>query len=109
VADEVAALNHPHTCQIFDLGPDYPVLEYIEGQPFLSQAKPGPLAAEEAVRLAAEIAEALDAAHRKGMVHRDLKPANAGLSSLGATSYAQPPHARRSTSAKSRKSKRHAL
>jgi TolB-like protein/tRNA A-37 threonylcarbamoyl transferase component Bud32/Tfp pilus assembly protein PilF len=75
-ARAIAALNHPHICQIFDIGPDYLVLEYIEGQPLLSQTKPGPLAVEEAVRLATQIAEALSAAHRKGVVHRDLKPAN---------------------------------
>ncbi len=75
-ARAIAALNHPHICQIFDIGPDYLVLEYIDGQPLLSQAKPGPLEVEEAVRLARQIAEALDAAHRKGVVHRDLKPAN---------------------------------
>src|SRR6202521_5084288 len=65
-ARAIAALNHPHICQIFDIGPDYLVLEYIEGQPLK-----GPQAVEEAVRLAAQIAEALDAAHRKGVVHRD--------------------------------------
>jgi serine/threonine protein kinase len=70
-ARAIAALNHPHICQIHDIGPDYFVLEYIEGQPLK-----GPQAVEEAVRLAAEIAQALDAAHRKGLVHRDLKPAN---------------------------------
>ncbi len=75
-ARAIAALNHPHICQIFDIGPDYLVLEYIDGQPLLSQANPGPLEVEEAVRLARQIAEALDAAHRKGVVHRDLKPAN---------------------------------
>src|SRR6202795_2460069 len=70
-ARAIAALNHPHICQIFDIGPDYLVLEYIEGQPLK-----GPQAVEEAVRLAGQIAEALDTAHRKGVVHRDLKPAN---------------------------------
>jgi TolB-like protein len=70
-ARAIAALNHPHICQIFDIGPDYLVLEYIEGKPLK-----GPAPANEALRLAAQIAEALDAAHRKGVVHRDLKPAN---------------------------------
>ena len=64
-------MNHPHICQIFDIGPDYLVLEYIDGRPLK-----GPAPADEALRLAAQIAEALDAAHRKGVVHRDLKPAN---------------------------------
>src|SRR5260221_223248 len=70
-ARAIAALNHPHICQIYDVGPDYLVMEYIEGQPLKS-----PLPPDEAVRLAIQIAEALEAAHRKGVIHRDLKPAN---------------------------------
>jgi serine/threonine protein kinase len=70
-ARAIAALNHPHICQIHDIGPDYLVLEYIEGRPLK-----GPYEVEEAVRLATQISEALDAAHRKGVVHRDLKPTN---------------------------------
>ncbi len=77
-ARAIAALNHPHICQIFDIGPDYLVLEYIEGQPLR-----GPQTVEEAARLAGQIAEALDAAHRKGVVHRDLKPANIMVTSEG--------------------------
>jgi TolB-like protein/tRNA A-37 threonylcarbamoyl transferase component Bud32 len=77
-ARAIAAMNHPHICQIHDIGPDYLVLEYIDGQPLK-----GPLAAEEAMRLATQIAEALDAAHRKRVVHRDLKPANIMVTSEG--------------------------
>jgi serine/threonine protein kinase/Tfp pilus assembly protein PilF len=74
----IAGLNHPHICQIHDIGPDYLVLEYIEGQPLK-----GPLDVEEAVRLAGQIAEALDTMHRKGVVHRDLKPANIMVTAEG--------------------------
>ena len=70
-ARAVAALNHPHICTLHDVGPDYLVMEYIEGQPLK-----GPLPLADALRFAAQIAEALDAAHKKGITHRDLKPAN---------------------------------
>ena len=77
-ARAIAALNHPHICQIHDIGPDYLVLEYIEGQTLQ-----GAQSVEESIRLATQIAEALDAAHRKGVVHRDLKPANIMVTSEG--------------------------
>jgi len=77
-ARAIAALNHTHICQIYDIGPDYLVLEYIEGQRL-----EGPRAAEEAVRLAVQIVEALDAAHSRGVIHRDLKPANIMVTSEG--------------------------
>jgi Tol biopolymer transport system component/predicted Ser/Thr protein kinase len=70
-ARAVAALNHPHICQLYDVGPDYLVMEFVEGVPLK-----GPLPAAKAVEYAGQILEALDAAHRKGIVHRDLKPAN---------------------------------
>lgn len=67
----IAALNHPHICRLYDVGPDYLVMEYIEGKPLS-----GPLAVEEAQRLATQIAAALCEAHRRGILHRDMKPAN---------------------------------
>ena len=70
-ARAVAALNHPHICQIYDVGPGYLVLEYVQG----AQLR-GPLPTEEAVRLALQIAGALEAAHQRGILHRDLKPGN---------------------------------
>jgi len=70
-ARSVAALNHPNICQLFDIGPDYLVLEYVEGTPLSS-----PLPETEAVRLAIQIAAALEIAHKKGIIHRDLKPSN---------------------------------
>jgi Tol biopolymer transport system component/predicted Ser/Thr protein kinase len=70
-ARAVAALNHPHLCTLHDVGPDYLVMEYVEGQPLK-----GPLPVEKAVEYARQILDALDAAHRIGIVHRDLKPAN---------------------------------
>jgi serine/threonine protein kinase len=70
-AEAVAALNHPHICTLHDIGPDYLVMEFVEGQPLK-----GPLPVERAVEYARQILDALDAAHRMGIVHRDLKPAN---------------------------------
>jgi Tol biopolymer transport system component/tRNA A-37 threonylcarbamoyl transferase component Bud32 len=70
-AEAVAALNHPHICTLYDVGPDYLVMEYVEGQ-----SLKGPLPVERAAEYARQILDALDAAHRMGIVHRDLKPAN---------------------------------
>jgi tetratricopeptide (TPR) repeat protein/predicted Ser/Thr protein kinase len=77
-ARAIAALNHPHICQLYDVGPDYLVMEYIEGTPLN-----GPLPLDEALRYADQICDALEAAHRKGIVHRDLKPGNILLSNYG--------------------------
>ena len=71
-------MNHPHICQIHDVGPGYLVLEYIDGNPLR-----GPLPAPDAVRLALQIADALHVAHQKGILHRDLKPANILVTSDG--------------------------
>jgi Tol biopolymer transport system component/tRNA A-37 threonylcarbamoyl transferase component Bud32 len=70
-ARAVAALNHPHICQLYDVGPDYLVMEYVEG----AEIK-GPLPLDQALALAIQLAGALEAAHSKGITHRDLKPAN---------------------------------
>jgi TolB-like protein/Tfp pilus assembly protein PilF/predicted Ser/Thr protein kinase len=70
-ARAIASLNHPHICQLYDIGPGYLVLEYIDGAPLR-----GPVAAPEAVRQAIQIARALEAAHDRGILHRDLKPTN---------------------------------
>jgi eukaryotic-like serine/threonine-protein kinase len=78
-ARAIAALNHPHICQIYDVGPDYLVMEYVDGAPVR-----GPLSAEDAVRLALQIADALEEAHARGILHRDLKPANILVTGKGA-------------------------
>src|SRR5881275_2591802 len=78
-ARAVAALNHPNICALYDVGTNYLVMEYIEG-PTLA----GPMPLAEALPIARQIAEALEAAHEKGIVHRDLKPANIKVRSDGA-------------------------
>src|SRR5580700_4815528 len=70
-ATVVASLNHPHICQLYDVGPNYLVMEFVEGSPL-----GGPLPPTKAVEYAAQILDALNTAHRKGIVHRDLKPDN---------------------------------
>ena len=77
-ARAISALNHPHICTLYDIGPDYLVMEYVEGSPLK-----GPMPTERALPIAAAIADALDAAHRKGIVHRDLKPGNILLTESG--------------------------
>ena len=70
-ARAIAALNHTNICTLYDVGPDYLVMEYVEGQEIK-----GPLPLDQALALAIQLAGALEAAHRKGITHRDLKPAN---------------------------------
>ena len=70
-ARAVAALNHPNICTLYDVGPNYLVMEYVEGDTLR-----GPLPPDEALKIARQIVTALDEAHSKGIVHRDLKPGN---------------------------------
>src|SRR5499425_3327151 len=78
-ARAIAALNHPHICTLHDVGPDYLVMEFVEGPSLADRIAHGPVALDEALRIARQIADALDAAHSRGIVHRDLKPANVKL------------------------------
>ncbi len=87
-ARAISQLNHPHICTLYDIGTqagiDYLVLEYLEGQTLADRLLAGPLSVEETVRIATQICDALDRAHRAGFVHRDLKPANVMLTKSGA-------------------------
>ncbi len=77
-AQAIAALNHPNICQLYDVGPNYLVMEYIDGAPLK-----GPLPVDQTLKFAAQICDALDAAHKKGITHRDLKPANILVTKAG--------------------------
>ena len=78
-ARAVAALNHPNICTLHDVGPNYLVMELVEGPTLADRIARGPIAVDETLRIARQVADALATAHDKGIVHRDLKPANIKL------------------------------
>ena len=86
-AQATAALNHPHICTLYDVGEQdgasYLVMEFVEGQTLASRLREGPLPLDQLLRRAAEISQALAAAHERGIIHRDLKPANLMLTAAG--------------------------
>src|SRR5262249_1484143 len=69
----IASLNHPNICTLYDVGPNYLVMELIEGPTLGERIRQGAIAFPEAVNIVRQIAEALEAAHEKGVIHRDLK------------------------------------
>jgi len=77
-ARAIASLNHPNICTLYDVGPNYLVMELIDGETLR-----GPLPLETATAYARQIAEGLDAAHERGIIHRDLKPSNIKVTSGG--------------------------
>ncbi|MCI0659199.1 MAG: WD40 repeat domain-containing serine/threonine protein kinase, partial [Acidobacteria bacterium] len=87
-ARAVSSLNHPHICTLYDIGRqdgiDFLVMEYLEGETLADRLAKGPLPLPLVLRTAMEIADALDKAHRQGVVHRDLKPGNVMLTKSGA-------------------------
>jgi serine/threonine protein kinase len=78
-ARAVAALNHPNICTIYDVGPNFLVMEYVEGRTLAERIQQGAIPVSEALSIARQIVLALEAAHERGVVHRDLKPANIKL------------------------------
>jgi Tol biopolymer transport system component len=82
-ARAIAALNHPHICTLHDVGPNYLVMELVEGEALSALLRKGALPIESVLRYGAQIAEALTAAHEKGVIHRDLKPGNVMLTKAG--------------------------
>jgi serine/threonine-protein kinase len=82
-ARTVASLNHPNICTLHDIGPGYLVMEMIEGETLAALIAKGALPLDQAIRFAAQIADALDRAHRAGVTHRDVKPQNIMLTRDG--------------------------
>ena len=88
-AQAVAALDHPSICVVHDVGVDptgrpFMVMQYVEGETLAARLARGPLPARDALRICAQIAEALGTAHKRGIVHRDLKPHNVMITPSGA-------------------------
>src|SRR5712692_7099135 len=79
-ARAIAALNHTNICHLYDVGPDYLVMEYIEGMDLR-----GPLDFDDALPIIRQLIDGIEAAHEKNIIHRDLKPANIMVSALMAT------------------------
>jgi serine/threonine protein kinase len=82
-ARAISALNHPNICTLYDVGPNYLVMELVEGETLASRLKKGALSIEMVSRYGAQIADALAAAHAQGIVHRDLKPGNIMITKAG--------------------------
>jgi eukaryotic-like serine/threonine-protein kinase len=87
-ARAISSLHHPHICSLHDIGrqdgADYLVMEFIEGEPLDKRFERGSMPLDEALKVAIQIADALDQAHHNGVIHRDLKPANVMLTTTGA-------------------------
>src|ERR1044071_8699877 len=75
-ARAISSLNHPHICTLHDVGPNYLVMELVDGETIAARLKSGPLPATTVLLYASQIAAALAEAHDKGIVHRDVKPGN---------------------------------
>src|SRR5687767_8322012 len=82
-ARAIAQLNHPHICTLHDVGPNYLVMELVEGETLSARLKKGDIPMDQVQRYGAEIADALAAAHAKGITHRGLKPANIMITKAG--------------------------
>jgi serine/threonine protein kinase len=82
-ARAIASLNHPNICTLHDVGPNYLLMELVEGETIAVRLKSGPFPMNAALLYASQILAALAEAHSKGVVHRDLKPANLMISKSG--------------------------
>src|SRR5215468_2226581 len=82
-ARAISSLNHPNVCTLYDVGPNYLVMELVEGETLAALLKSGPLGMKRAILYASQILAGLAEAHSKGIVHRDLKPGNVMIARTG--------------------------
>ena len=82
-ARAISSLNHPYICTLYDVGPNYLVMELVEGETIAARLKSGPLPVKTALLYASQIVAALAEAHEKGIIHRDLKPGNIMIAKSG--------------------------
>jgi len=82
-ARAISAVNHPNICALYDVGPDYLVMELVDGETLAARLRRGPLSIDQVLKYGAQLADALAAAHRKGITHRDLKPGNIMVANIG--------------------------
>jgi eukaryotic-like serine/threonine-protein kinase len=86
-ARAVSSLNHPHICTLYDVGEQtgtyFLVMEYVEGETLAERLQRGPMPLDQALKCSIEVADALDKAHRQGVIHRDLKPGNIMITKTG--------------------------
>jgi eukaryotic-like serine/threonine-protein kinase len=101
-ARAISSLNHPNVCTLYDVGPNYLIMEYVEGDTLSQRSRHGSLPLEKVLQYGIQIASALSAAHAKHVIHRDLKPSNIiltesgvkvldfGLAKLGSSKFSAP-------------------
>jgi eukaryotic-like serine/threonine-protein kinase len=86
-ARAISSLSHPHICALYDIGQqdgvEYLVMEYLEGETLAHRLRKGPLPLDEVFQISIQMADALDTAHKHGVIHRDLKPGNIMLTKTG--------------------------
>src|SRR5207302_10891788 len=82
-AKAISALNHPHICALYDVGPEYLVMEHCEGKTLANRIADGALPLNQVLEYGIQIAGALNKAHRQGIIHRDLKPSNIMITKSG--------------------------
>ncbi len=82
-ARAIASLNHPNICTLYDVGPNYLVMELVEGETIAARLKSGPLPVKTTLLYCSQILAALAEAHGKGIIHRDLKPGNIMIAKTG--------------------------